>query len=76
MSPSDRGHEGAGGFADDLVAIDPLDGAQQQLSVVVRATYITCSAAYIPATPRALLSVMHAVEARHVHSAVHACPSA
>jgi len=26
VSPSDRGHEGAGGFASDLVAIDPHEG--------------------------------------------------
>ena len=29
VSPSDRGHEGAGGFAGDLLAIDPLDGELQ-----------------------------------------------
>ena len=34
MSPSDRGHAGAGGFAGDLLAIDPLDGELQELSVV------------------------------------------
>ena len=36
VSPSDRGHAGAGGFAGDLLAIDPLDGALQEL-VRVRA---------------------------------------
>jgi len=34
VSPSDRGHAGAGGFAGDLLAIDPLDGELQELSVV------------------------------------------
>lgn len=36
VSPSDRGHEGAGGFAADLVAFDPHDGAP--LDVRVTAT--------------------------------------
>ena len=33
VSPSDRGHSGAGGFAGDLVAIAPHDGAQVDLRV-------------------------------------------
>ena len=33
VSPSDRGHEGAGGFASDLLAIDPRDGTPQALEV-------------------------------------------
>ena len=37
VSPSDRGHAGAGGFAGDLLAIDPLDGEPQELSVVAPA---------------------------------------
>eukprot|EP00908_Phaeocystis_cordata_P018490 Transcript_29943.p1 GENE.Transcript_29943~~Transcript_29943.p1 ORF type:complete len:356 (-),score=139.68 Transcript_29943:320-1339(-) len=35
VSPSDRGHEGAGGFASDLIALDPIDGTQQELTVAV-----------------------------------------
>ena len=33
VSPSDHGHEGAGDFASDLLAIDPATGAPIQLSV-------------------------------------------
>ena len=33
VSPSDRGHEGAGGFASDLVAIDSRDGAPLDVRV-------------------------------------------
>ena len=33
VSPSDRGHEGAGGFAADLVAVDPAGGAPLDVAV-------------------------------------------
>ena len=33
VSPSDIGHEGAGGFANDLVAIDPKDGSPFTVAV-------------------------------------------
>ena len=34
VSPSDRGHEGAGGFADDLVAFDAATGTPLHVQVV------------------------------------------
>ncbi len=34
VSPSDRGHEGAGGFADDLIAFDAATGAPLHVEVV------------------------------------------
>ena len=37
VSPSDKGHEGAGGFADDLVAVDAGTGDPLQVSVVSEA---------------------------------------
>lgn len=33
VAPSDRGHEGAGGFAADLIAIDPASGTPAHLTV-------------------------------------------
>ena len=33
VSPSDRGHEGAGGFASDLLAIDPLSGVPLEVAI-------------------------------------------
>ena len=33
VSPSDKGHEGAGDFARDLIALDPATGAPLALSV-------------------------------------------
>ena len=34
VSPSDRGHEGAGGFAGDLLAIDARSGSPKDLAIV------------------------------------------
>ena len=48
VSPSDRGHEGAGGFASDLVAIDATSGMQLEVAMASDAP-----AGYVPQLPAA-----------------------